>query len=128
MTSDRKPTLTALAITFAVATVIDVGAGLYCVRAHASHPIQITIALLPIPANLVLVAQIVRIIRGLDEFLRQVHLEAAAIAFFLTGLAVFIYGYLQKVAAVPTLNVGVVWIFMVLFYALGYLIAYRHYR
>jgi hypothetical protein len=128
MTSARKPTLTTLAITLAIATAIDVGAGLLCIRAHTTHRLQIIIALLPIPANLVLVAQLVRTIRGLDEFLRQVHLEAVAIAFFLTGLGVFIYGYLQNAHAVPALNVGVVWVFMVLFYGVGYLIAFRHYR
>jgi hypothetical protein len=128
MTPARKPSLTSLLVTLAIATAIDIGAGLLCVRANASHRFQILIALLPIPANLVVVAQLVRIIRSLDEFLRQVHLEAVAIAFFLTGLAVFIYGYLQNAHAVPALNVGIVWVFMVLFYALGYLIAYRHYR
>jgi hypothetical protein len=78
--------------------------------------------------NLVLVAAIVRRIRSLDEFLRHVHLEAVAIAFFLTGLAVFIYGYLQKAQAVRSLKFGIVWIFMVLFYGVGYVIAARHYR
>ena len=128
MTSTSKPSRTTLLITLAVATVIDIGAGLACVRVQVSHQLQIILALLPIPANLVMVAQLVRAIRGLDEFLRRVHLEAATIAFFLTGLAVFIYGYLQNVHAVPALNVSIVWVFMVLFYALGYLIAFRHYR
>lgn len=128
MTFPRKPTLVSLAITLIIAVAIDIGAGLLCVRVHASHRLQIIIALLPIPANLVLVAMIVRTIRGLDEFLRQVHLEAVAISFFLTGLAVFIYGYLQNAHAAPALNFGVVWVFMVLFYGLGYLIAFRHYR
>ena len=71
---------------------------------------------------------IVRTIRQLDEFLRYVHLEAIAIAFLLTGLAVFVYGYLQKAQAVRPLNVGIVWIFMALFYGIGYVIAARHYR
>jgi hypothetical protein len=128
MTFTRKPTLTSLLVTLAVATAIDIAAGLLCIRAHATHRLQIILALLPIPANLVLIAQLVRTIRALDEFLRRVHLEAAAIAFFLTGLAVFIYGYLENAHAVATLNVGVAWVFMVIFYALGYLVAYRHYR
>ncbi|MGD0428969.1 MAG: hypothetical protein ABSC10_19855 [Candidatus Acidiferrales bacterium] len=78
--------------------------------------------------NLILVALIVRRIRQLDEFLRQVHLEAVAIAFLLTGVAVFIYGYLQQARVVHPLNFGIVWIFMVVFYGLGYVIAARHYR
>jgi hypothetical protein len=85
-------------------------------------------ALLPIPGNLVLVAAIVRTLRQLDDFLRHVHLEAVAIAFMLTGLAVFIYGYLQEAQVVRPLNVGIVWIFMALSYGIGYAVAVRHYR
>lgn len=128
MTSTDRPPLRTLASTLGVATAIDIGAGLLLGRVHANQRLEIIIALLPVPANLVLVAQLVRTIRGLDEFLRHVHLEAVAIAFFLTGLAVFVYGYLQKAQAVPALNVGIVWVFMVLFYGFGYLIAARHYR
>ena len=83
---------------------------------------------LPVPANLVLVVLIIRTIRKLDEFLRQVHLEAVAIGFLLTGLAVFVYGYLERADAVRPLNVGIVWFFMLLFYGIGYVIAARHYR
>ena len=111
-----------------VAAVIDIGASwLLGQRGFGSHA-RIILALLPIPANLALVAVIVRRIRKLDEFLRHVHLEAVAIAFLLTGLAVFVYGYLQKAQAVRPLNVGIVWIFMAIFYGIGYVIAVRHYR
>jgi hypothetical protein len=89
---------------------------------------RIAFALLPIPLNLTLVVMLVRRIRRLDEFLRQVHLEAVAISFLLTGVGVFIYAYLQQAGVVHPLNFGIVWIFMVVFYALGYAIAARHYR
>ena len=111
-----------------VATAIDIGAGWLLGQPDFGSHARIIFALLPIPANLVLVAVIVRRIRRLDEFLRYVHLEAVAIAFLLTGLAVFVYGYLQKAQAVRPLNVGIVWIFMALFYGIGYVIAARHYR
>lgn len=111
-----------------VATAIDIGAGWLLGQPDFGSHARIIFALLPIPANLVLVAVIVRRIRRLDEFLRHVHLEAVAIAFLLTGLAVFVYGYLQKAQAVRPLNVGIVWIFMALFYGIGYVIAARHYR
>jgi hypothetical protein len=111
-----------------VATAIDVGAGWLLRQPEFGSHARIIFALLPIPANLVLVAAIVHRIRQLDEFLRHVHLEAVAIAFLLTGLAVFVYGYLQKAQAVRPLNVGIVWIFMALFYGVGYVIAARHYR
>ncbi len=111
-----------------VATAIDVGAGWLLGQPGFGSHARIIFALLPIPANLVLVGAIVRRIRRLDDFLRHVHLEAVAIAFLLTGLAVFVYGYLQEAQAVRPLNVGIVWIFMAVFYGVGYLIAARHYR
>ena len=118
----------ALLSTLCVATVIDVGAGWWLGRPGLGQNARIAIALLPIPANLVLIALIVRTIRKLDDFLRQIHLEAVAIAFLLTGLVVFVYGYLEKAQAVRPLNVATVWLFMALFYGIGYLIAVRHYR
>jgi hypothetical protein len=122
------PGVGTLLVVLGVASLIDIGAGwLLAQPGYAPHS-RIVFALLPIPMNLVLVAAIVRRIRSLDEFLRHVHLEAVAIAFFLTGLAVFVYGYLQKAQAVRSLNFGIVWIFMVLFYGVGYVIAARHYR
>ena len=111
-----------------VATAIDVGAGWLLRQPGFRSHARIIFALLPIPANLILVAVIIRRIRQLDEFLRHVHLEAVAIGFLLTGLAVFVYGYLQKAQAVRPLNVGIVWIFMAVFYGIGYFIAARHYR
>jgi len=117
-----------LLVVLCVATAIDIGAGWLLGQPGFGSHTRIIFALLPIPANLVLVAAIVRRIRQLDEFLRHVHLEAVAIAFLLTGLAVFVYGYLQKAQAVRPLNVGIVWIFMALFYGIGYVIAARHYR
>jgi len=113
---------------FCFAAAIDIGAGWLLGQPEFGAHARIIFALLPIPANLVLVAVIVHTIRQLDEFLRHVHLEAAAIAFFLTGLAVFVHGYLQKAQVVNPLNAGVVWIFMAVFYAIGYVIASRHYR
>jgi len=123
-----KSSVGALLATLCVATVIDVGAGWWLGRPGLGQNARIAIALLPIPANLVLIALIVRTIRKLDDFLRQIHLEAVAIAFLLTGLVVFVYGYLEKAQAVRPLNVAIVWLFMAVFYGIGYLIAVRHYR
>lgn len=125
-TSPHRPST--LFVVLFVATIIDIAAAWLLGHPGFGTPARSLIALLPIPANLILVALIVRAIRQLDEFLRRVHLEAVAIAFLLTGLAVFVYGFLQKAQVVRPLNVGIVWIFMALFYGLGYLIAARHYR
>ena len=118
----------ALLFTLCFATIIDVGVGWLLGQPGLAASLRILIAFLPVPANLVLIALLVRKIRSLDEFLRQVHLEAAATALFLTGLAVFIYGYLERAQAVRSLNVGVVWIVMAISYGIGYAIAVRHYR
>jgi hypothetical protein len=129
-TTERIPSRSARTFwaVLAVGTAIDITAGwLLSQPGYGSHA-RILFALLPIPLNLVLVALIVRRIRQLDEFLRHVHLEAVAIAFLLTGVAVFVYGYLQQAYVVHPLNFGIVWIFMVVFYGIGYLIAARHYR
>ena len=122
-----QPVGTLLAV-LGVATAVDIGAGwLLGQRGFGSHA-RMLFALLPITANLILDAVIVLRIRQLDEFLRHTHLEAVAIAFLLAALAVFVYGYLQQAQAVRPLNVGIVWIFMALFYGIGYVIAARHYR
>ena len=129
-TTERIPSRSARTFwaVLGVGTAIDIAAGWLLGQPGYGAHARIIFALLPIPMNLVLVALIVRRIRQLDEFLRHVHLEAVAIAFLLTGVAVFVYGYLQQAYVVHPLNFGIVWIFMVVFYGIGYLIAARHYR
>jgi hypothetical protein len=124
----KESSTVALLFTLCLAAAIDVGVGSCLGSPRLARNTRIAIALLPIPANLALIALFVRTIRKLDDFLRQVHLEAIAIAFLLTGLAVFVYGYLQRAQAVGPLNVAIVWLFMVLFYGIGYLVAIGHYR
>lgn len=127
-----SPSRTRSALTFwgvlAVASAIDLGATWLLAQPGYPQAARILFALLPIPMNLVLLAVIVRRIRQLDEFLRRVHLEAAAIAFLLSALAVFVYQGLQKAQSAGPLNAGIAWILMALFYGIGYVIAARHYR
>jgi hypothetical protein len=129
-TTERAPSRPARTFwaVLGVGTAIDFAAGWLLAQPGYGPHARIVFALLPIPMNLVLVALVVRRIRQLDEFLRHVHLEAVAIAFLLTGVAVFVYGYLQQAHVVHPLNFGIVWIFMVVFYGIGYVIAARHYR
>ena len=74
------------------------------------------------------ISNVIRRIRRLDEFQKRVHFEAVVVGFLATGLAVFVYGYLQKAHAVAPLNMALVWAFMLLFYAIGYVIATNHYK
>jgi hypothetical protein len=91
-------------------------------------PARVAAALLPLPGNIALLLMILRRIRRLDEFQKRVQLEAVAVGFLATGVAVFIYGYLQKAHAVGPLNMGLVWVFMLVFYAAGYIAAVSHYK
>ena len=128
MPERHRSSLTTVGLTLLFATAIDVGAGWALGHTTLEPDARIVVALLPLPANLVLLAVILRAIRRLDEFQKRVHFEAVTVAFLLTGLAVFIYGYLQKAGAAGPLNMGLVWIFMCVSYAIGYGLAVNHYR
>jgi hypothetical protein len=119
---------TTVILTAILAAAVDIGASLMLRHLDLSPAARIAVALLPVPANVWLLVMIVRSVRKLDEFQKRVHLEAVVIAFLATGLAVFVYGFLQKAQAVGPLNMALVWGFMGIFYALGYFIAARHYR
>jgi hypothetical protein len=88
----------------------------------------IAVALAPIPGKIAVIALILFAIRRLDEFQKRVHFEAVTVAFLSTGVGVFVFGYLQRAHVVGPLNVGLVWTFMIFFYAVGYFIAKRHYE
>jgi hypothetical protein len=121
-------TRTAILITLLLATAIDIGASLALRRTDLGATARTAIALLPLPGNIALIALILRAIRRLDDFQKRIHFEAVTLAFLSTGVAVFVYGYLQKADAVGPLNMGLVWTFMLFFYAIGYFIAVRHYK
>jgi hypothetical protein len=89
---------------------------------------RIAIALMPLPGDIALIFLVLQAVRRLDEFQKRVHFEAITVAFLSTGVAVFVCSYLQQAHIVGFLNSGVIWAFMLIFYALGYLIAARHYR
>jgi hypothetical protein len=90
--------------------------------------LRIVIALMPLPGDIALIFLVLRAVRRLDEFQKRVHFEAITVAFLSTGVAMFVCGYLQQAHVVGFLNSGLVWAFMLIFYALGYLIAANHYK
>jgi hypothetical protein len=118
----------AICITLLLATAIDIGASFALRRTDLGATARTVIALLPLPGNIALIALVLRAIRRLDEFQKRIHFEAVTVAFLSTGVAVFVYGYLQKAQAVGPLNMGLVWTFMLFFYAIGYFIAKGHYK
>src|SRR5688572_5771380 len=106
----------------------DILTSLLLARMELGQNARVAIALLPIPANVWLIAVILRALRRLDAFLIRIQFEAVAVAFLTTGLAALAYGQLQKAQVVGPLNVGLIWGFMVVSYALGYAVAARRYR
>jgi len=106
----------------------DIVTSLLLARMELGQTARVAIALLPIPANVWLIAIILRTLRRLDEFLKRIQFEAVAVAFLTTGMAALTYGQLQTAQVVGPLNGGTIWAFMLVSYVLGYAVAARHYR
>jgi len=123
--NDRR---TVLLVTLLSSVVIDIGASWAIGHIELGNTARIAVALAPIPAKIAVIALILQAIRRLDEFQKRVHFEAVTVAFLSTGVAVIVYGYLEKAQAVGPLNMGLVWTFMLFFYAIGYFIAKVHYK
>jgi len=117
-----------LLVTLLSSVVIDVGAIWALHHFELGSAARIAVALSPVPGKIAVIALILRAIRQLDEFQKRIHFEAVTVAFLSTGVAAFVYGYLEKAHAVGPLNLGRVWTFMLLFYAIGVFIAKKHYR
>jgi hypothetical protein len=115
-------------VVFLLATAVDIGAFWALGRIELGYTARIAVALTPLPADIALIVLVLLRIRRLDEYQKRVHFEAVTVAFLSTGVAVFVYGYLQSARAVGPLNAGLVWAFMLLFYGIGYGIAVRHYQ
>ena len=92
------------------------------------NAMRIAVSLAPVPGKIAVIALILFAIRRLDEFQKRIHFEAVTVAFLSTGVGVFIVGYFQKAHIAGQLNLGLVWTFMIFFYATGYFIAKRHYE
>src|SRR5262245_57761238 len=89
---------------------------------------RVSIALLPLPGNLAVIAVVLARIRRLDEFQKRIHFEAVVVAFLGTGVAVFIHDYLRRAQMAGPLQAAKVWAFMAITYAIGYVLAVRQYR
>jgi len=119
---------TVLLLTVLSSLVIDLGASWTLGHIELGGTARIAVALAPVPAKIAVIALILQAIRRLDEFQKRVHFEAVTVAFLSTGVAVIVYGYLEKAQVAGPLNMGLIWTFMVFFYAIGYFIAKVHYK
>jgi hypothetical protein len=123
--NDRRTLLLGTAL---LSVVIDVGASWALAHLELGSIARVAVALAPVPGKIALIILILLAIRRLDDFQKRVHFEAVTFAFLSTGVGVFIFGYLQKVQVAGPLNIGLVWTFMVTFYAIGFFIAKVHYQ
>src|SRR5215813_6922558 len=123
-----NPNRTVLLVTVLLSAVIDVGASWALEHIELGSTARIAVALAPLPAKIAVITLILQAIRRLDEFQKRVHFEAVTVAFLSTGVAVIVYGYLEKAQAAGPLNMGLVWTFMVFFYAIGYFLAKVQYK
>src|SRR5436309_2429320 len=94
-----------------IGSAIDLWAGWALKHLDASPETRLGIALVPLPANLALIAMVLARIRRLDEFQKRIHFEASVVAFLATGVGVFIFSYLRLANAVAPLDGAWVWAF-----------------
>jgi hypothetical protein len=94
------------------------------------HPIgaaRIALALVPMIACAAAVFAILRGIRRLDEFQRQIQFEALAFAFAVTAFGTFGWGFIEGAGA-PKLPTFGVWPIMAISWIVGKALADRRYR
>ena len=89
--------------------------------------LSIAIAILPILPVLLGVWAYMDWLRNLDEFLRQIQLEAIGFSMAMTGVVTFTIGFLET-ADVP--QPGYLWVFpmMIVFWGVGQFVALRRYE
>lgn len=117
-----------LAAVVVVACFLDLLASRLLEQTGFSPVQRFWIAMIPLPGEIVFIAMLLHLVRALDEFKRQMRLEAVTFAFLATGIGVFVYGYVQKAGLVGPFRAAWIWIFMLVTYAVGHLIAVWRYR
>src|SRR5689334_6099055 len=117
-----------LAAIVVVACIMDLWASRLLEQTGFTPAQRLWIAMIPLPGEIAMIAMLLYIVRSLDEFKRQMCLEAVTFAFLATGVGVFFYGYLQKAGLVGAFRAPWIWIFMFVTYGAGRLIAAWRYR
>lgn len=110
------------------AALLMVGAALVAKPFERGSAVRIAMALIQAAATAVGVIVSMRSLRQLDELQQRIQLEALAFSFAGTGVLATGYGFLVS-AGLPNIEWGVlVWPTMVALWAVGLVIANRHYR
>jgi hypothetical protein len=116
----------AVAVTLGVASVIFISWLLE--KRELGAAARLGLALIPVAAYVFCLVSYLRLIRLADELQRRIHLEALAIAFPSSAVAVFACEYLRKAGFITEFKPDYVLMIMLGLWALGFLIARRRYQ
>lgn len=105
-----------------------IGASVALKYGALGRPLRIFIALVPAAFYIALFAVLLGAVRQLDQFQQRIALEATTFAALATGLVALVYGQLEKAGELPSMNVGLMVAVLMVFYAVGHLVALRRYR
>jgi hypothetical protein len=93
-----------------------------------SMPVRIGLSLVPPIIYVFSLVFLLRLLRGVDEFLQRIHLEALAIAFTALAVAILTCEYLRKAGVISHLKPDHVLMMMMVVLLIGYLVAWRRYQ
>ncbi|MGE3468052.1 MAG: hypothetical protein AB7J13_14115 [Pyrinomonadaceae bacterium] len=89
---------------------------------------RLILALIPVAAYIIFLIGYLRLIRMTDELQRKIHLEALAIAFPSSAVVIFSFEYLRKAGFITEFKPDYALIVMVIFWGIGFLIAWKRYQ
>lgn len=124
---DSRPALS-LAVAVAALLVSVIVISWLFEKRELSTPVRIGLALIPVAAYAFCLVSYLRLIRLTDELQRRIHLEALAIAFPSSAVAVFASEYMRKAGFISQLKPDYVLVLMLALWALGFFIAWRRYQ
>jgi len=94
----------------------------------AGRGVRLALTAVLIAVMVAFVAALVRVARSQDEYHRQVHHEALAMAFPLSLVLVFAVGYLRGEGVLAGRDPRDLWLLLLVPYALGFILSSRKYR
>lgn len=97
-------------------------------RQDLSAVVRFGLVLIPVVAYIFCLGSYLRLIRLADELERRIHLEALAIAFPGSAVAVFACEYLRKGGFISQFKPDYVLLIMLSLWAVGYFIARRRFQ
>ena len=89
---------------------------------------RLALALVPVAAYVYTLVGFLRLLRETDEMQQRIHLEALAIAFPSSAVAIFACEYLRKAGFITALKPDWALMIMLLLWGLGLFIAWRRYQ